>query len=222
MSRLAVITATLVTTSSIATGNAQAVDDVHVDNLAYSLKVQTVRISRELRYHFRCAPQFRHLYQDVCDMYTIADRIHRNTRYALIRPHATSTWCLASDVAELDRLFHHVQELVDEMKQTQIHLSGHQEVYLPGVRIGFPQQRPTLSRYRMTRLCRMMDDMGETLHLLLHDIDGLPGPIPEPVIPAPIPEQVTPGPVIPQPPTPSSFPIGRFRGGRWSITAIFR
>jgi len=92
--------------------SAQAESFEHIDGLAVELKAQAEAFRGEVRQHYRHTPQYRHLYQDATEMARLADHLHE------VAHHGGNIRHLRSDVASLDRTFHHVEELVDQMSHS--------------------------------------------------------------------------------------------------------
>lgn len=179
------LTMTAVTlTAAMLTGEAKAADPHTVDELAYSLMRQTAAATREVRLGFRHSPQYKHLYQDVYDMYSAADHIHDIAHVAGSQRH------ILKDVEQLDELVHHVQELIDEMSGPAVgHLSHNHYRY----------GRSVSSQYHMRRLNYLMHDIVETVHEL-QDVVGYSRET-RPVAPAVIPSYGPRGPqLVPQTP----------------------
>ena len=112
MKSLVTTIAALTISLGLISGDASAGHRKTVHDLAYSLKSQTARAAREVRYGFRHTPQYRDLYKDVYDMYCEADHLYRISHRAVSNAH------VLEDIAELDELMHHTQELVAELSAT--------------------------------------------------------------------------------------------------------
>ncbi|MBT4866235.1 MAG: hypothetical protein HON53_14120 [Planctomycetaceae bacterium] len=141
----------LTITAGLLTGDARADHAQAIDELSFGLMRQTAAAAREVRYGFRRTPQFKHLYEDVCEMYTTAKHIHDVAHVAGSRQH------ILSDVEELDELGHHVEELIEEM-------SGPGNGHATHGRHGYGQGR--ISQFHLRRLNRLMHGIVETVHEL--------------------------------------------------------
>ena len=194
-------------TAGLFVGDARAGHDETIEELSVSLMRQTAAAAREVRFGFRRSPQFRHLYQDVYDMYVAAKHAHDVSHNAGNRQH------LLKDVQELDELIHHAQELIDEMSAPETHHAayGHHSF-----RYGAPSQ------YHLRRLNGLMHGIVETVHEL-QDVVGYSRST-GPILNAP-PVVVPPTPVvIPRSPIGrrSGFVIRRGHGGRISFSLRIR
>jgi|GEM_PF-2060373 hypothetical protein len=202
--------AALTITAGLFAGDARADHNETIDELAVSLMRQTAAATREVRFGFRRSPQFKHLYQDVYDMYCAAKHVHDVSHNSPNRQH------LLNDVQELDELIHHTQELIEEMSGRG---NGHATHGHRGY--GVPNQ------YHLRRLNSLMYGIVETVHEL-QDVVGysqsngpvLNGP---PVV---VPPVAPPAPVVfPRSPVGrrSGFEIRRSgRSGRLSFSLRIR
>lgn len=82
----------------------------HIDEVAYELRGQAAELYREVYYHFRETPHYRHLLSDSYEMYRLADHVHD------VAHRADSLRHLKSDVRELKGLVKHFDELVHELE----------------------------------------------------------------------------------------------------------
>ena len=211
MNKLSLTITALTITAGLLASDARADHDETIEELSLSLMQQTAAATREVRFGFRRAPQFRHLYQDVYDMYVVAKHAHDVSHVAGNRTH------LLKDVQELDELIHHAQELIDEMSAPVDHHTayGHH-----GYRYGAPSQ------YHLRRLNGLMSGIVATVHEM-QDVVGysrssgriLNGPptLAPPVVPSsPV--------VIPRSPVGrrSGIEIRRGHGGRFSFSLRIR
>ena len=165
-----ILAAAVLTVSTLFTSTAKADHFEHIDSLAAQMRNQASRATWEVRNNFRSAPEYRHLYRDVYEMYTTADHIHE------IIHTGTSIEHIRADVESLDRLFHHVQDVVRGIRPTDefsVHGHGfHGHWHTP---VG-----PTRSDLR--RLRSMLNQMEDTLHHLQDDVRVASGGAP-PVAP---------------------------------------
>jgi hypothetical protein len=138
------------------TGTANAQSSRHIDRLARELERQAQTLHDEVHAHFRTTPQFRHLDRDVAEMEQLAGHIHEVLHEGAGVPH------LRRDVDRLDRLFHHVEDLVDQL------------AFFRGA-----------DRRAVAHLREALDDMGDTLHHLKDDLRELEGRMSRPVFPPP-------------------------------------
>ena len=153
MKSLVTTTAALTISLGMLSGNASAGHRETIHDLAYTLKRQTTRAAREVRYGFRHTPQYRHLYKDVYEMYREADHLYR------ISHHAVSNAHVLEDIEELDELMHHTQELVAEIKKHT------------GSPLDHDFGHGAASRYHLRRLCDILESTNHTLHELQDLVD---------------------------------------------------
>lgn len=159
------------------TGSARADEFDHIDSLATQMQNQTARAAAEVRRNFQGIPQYRHLYNDIYEMYTLAGHIHEMVHEGRNLNH------IRADIASLDRLFHHVEEVVDDIRPVNIH-SGHWH----GSHWGHFHSGP--SRDDVRRLRNLMSRMEDTIHHLQDDLRVLSGPFPAASIIRPVPYEV--------------------------------
>ncbi len=161
--------------TTICTETVNAADFNHVDQLASRLRNQASRTAWEVHNNFRRIPQYRHLYSDVYEMYTTADHIHEILHEGADLGH------LRADVESLDRLFHHVEESVREIRPVD-QFYGHGWGHWHG------SFGPT--RNDLRSLCNLLEEMEETLHHLREDLQFAAVPV-APVAPVvnPVPYQ---------------------------------
>ena len=74
----------------------------HVDRLALQLQSQARQLRTEFSLHFRHTAQYGHMMSDASQIYGKAAHIHRVAHFSNNLPH------LRRDLAEIDRLFHHL------------------------------------------------------------------------------------------------------------------
>ncbi len=151
--------------SGVNTAQAQVVDP-HIDQLALQLQSQSAAACREVYHHFRRSPHFQHAYSDLYEIYTLATHIHDIAHRPCELEH------MREDVAEIDRLFHHTEDVVARMTQCPITGNG----------------------YHMRRLQALMRGLEDTIHHLDEDLNpvGIPG------VNLPVPPST--GPALPPPP----------------------
>lgn len=113
-----------------------------IDRLAVRMERQARGVLREVHAHFRSTPQYRHLDHDVHEMVELAEHIHDVAHRHGSRAH------IRADVRKLDRLFHHVEDLVQRMAH---------------------YGRLDYQAYR--HLKYSLRYMGRTLHDLLHELN---------------------------------------------------
>lgn len=111
----------------------------HIDDLAQDLEADANRLCLELYYNYQHNPGFRETYREAYEILTTARYIHG-------LEHAGNRQKLTQVAAELDALFHHVEDDV-------VHWTGHQHRYVA----------PGGLRHKLANL-------GGTLHHLLEDM----------------------------------------------------
>lgn len=147
----------------------------HIDGLASQLQNQAARAASEVRYHFQGIPQYRHLYSDIYEMYTLSAHIHELVHEGRNLNH------LRADVASLDRLFHHVEELVDDIRVVEFR--GRR-----GFHWGHFHTGPT--RDDLRRLRNLLSRMEDTIHHLQDDLRSVDRPVPVVPMVRPVPYEV--------------------------------
>ena len=153
-----VLAAAVLTLSALFTSTAKADHFEHIDSLAAQLRNQASRTAWEVRHNFRGAPEYRHLYRDVYELYTTADHVHE------IIHAGTSIEHIRADVESLDRLLHHAQDVVRGIRPADdFHFHGHGFHGHGHAPVG-----PT--RNDLRRLRSMLDQMEDTLHHLQDDV----------------------------------------------------
>jgi hypothetical protein len=152
---------------TLTANNADAAPGAHIDRLALQLQGQARGLMTELRLHFRHTSQYGHMISDSAQIYGKAAHIHRVAHISGGPMH------VRRDLAELDRLFHHLEGLVGNV---QAHASHGHGGHLHG---------------RLGHVNRLMAEMENTLHHMRRDMAFVsPGPHPGhgPVlVPAPVP-----------------------------------
>lgn len=81
-----------------------------IDQFAVRLERDAKNVLHEVHAHFRYTPQYKHLDHDVHEMVELAEHIHDVAHRNGSRAH------ILADVRKLDRLFYHVEQLVDQMR----------------------------------------------------------------------------------------------------------
>jgi len=135
----------------------QAAPGDHMDRLALSLQAQAQRLSAEVRLHYRHTPEYRHLISDARKIYVKAVHIHRIAHRGTSRAH------LASDLREIDALYHHTAGLIREIERHAHFGHGHVHGDTRHVRGILAQMRKTIHH--------MMSDVG---------LAAPPTPVPDP------------------------------------------
>jgi len=170
MKTIATTAATLLATTAFFAGSAQAAAGGHMDDLAIQLQRETSRLCRELRFHFRLAPGYRHLYSDAYDMYSLSAHIHE------VVHHHGDIGHVRSDLAKLDRLFHHFEDLVAGLAfHAPVGHAGH-GIHHGGIDIHYGHAG--FSRRDVRRLRRVLAAVSGTLHHMQEDIDDVLAPLP--------------------------------------------
>ena len=82
-----------------------------IDELAMRVQRQSTKLIYEFQMHFSRAPGYRHLMSDARDLHRLASHIHEVAHYRGRIRH------LQSDLRQLDRSFHHLEDLVVDIKR---------------------------------------------------------------------------------------------------------
>ncbi len=90
----------------------------HIDQLAVKIQRTARKLLRET-VHFRHTPEYWHLVNDTNEMYRLATHVHEVTHFEGNLAH------LQCDVDELDRQFHHVEQLLDRIDHDALYGGGH-------------------------------------------------------------------------------------------------
>jgi chemotaxis protein histidine kinase CheA len=122
-----------------ATARADSFD--HIDRLAGKLEAQAKSLHQEVHEHFRHTPQYEHLDRDVRQIQRLADAIHDQVR------RGTNARALRVEVRALDRVYRHVEELVDDLGRAR-----------------------AIDRQAYRHLKRELDRLGDTLGHLREDL----------------------------------------------------
>jgi hypothetical protein len=131
--------------------SAQAVSFEHVDRLAIELQSQSSQLYREFRTHYSHAAHSQHLMSDAAALYRQARHLHDVA-------HTGNINHMARDLAEMDRLFHHLERLVRE-----INFDAHDDHFGHGGHVHGDTRH----------VRRLMNDLEDTLHHLSDDINEL-------------------------------------------------
>ncbi len=205
-----IATAAMILTAGLFGTSASAADP-HLDDLAFSLKKQAAAACQEVRYGFRRTAVYPQLYKDFYELYTLADHVHDVA-------HNHGDLChLKDDVDDMDRLFHHAEEMVARFSVPQTVLRG---------RACLTPQATGVSTYHLRRLNAILATMEDTIHHIQDDLDaelnpgGLTPPLPPGQFAPPAPNNPN-IPILPPQPTgvnhgfsPREFPQSRSIGIR--------
>ena len=100
-------------------GNVASADTYdHFDQIAHRIERQATELVREVR-HFRHTRQYGHLAQDAVALMRSARHAHNTAHVGCDLGH------LEVDVREMDRLVHHIEDLLDDIEHSIIHGHGH-------------------------------------------------------------------------------------------------
>lgn len=124
------------------TGTAQAQSNEHIDRLALRVQRQAQYLQTQVRTSCGYTPQYRHLEYDVAEMVRAAAHLHEAAHCGGNSVH------LRADVRRLNRLYHHVEEEVD-----QLVYSG------------------TADPSSIASIRRRLAGLGQTLYHLREDVD---------------------------------------------------
>jgi hypothetical protein len=108
---------TLVVATSFAT-QVNADEYRHIDQLAQKIQRYSKQLKNEVR-HYRHTPEYNHLVNDVNNVYRLATHIHDVTHFE------GNLFHLQSDLAELDREFHHLESVFDRIEHNAAYGNGH-------------------------------------------------------------------------------------------------
>lgn len=124
-------------------GNVQAQSLSHIDRMAQQLQSELRVVHQEVHEHFRPFPPYADLDRDITAMEQRAahlrELIHRGGSLRHLR----------ADVQDLDRLLHHIEELVDSLARFR-----------------------EIDRRAYAHLRQSLDRVSRTLHHLSDDLDG--------------------------------------------------
>ncbi len=151
------------------TGSAAQAADPHIDEAAVAVRNTAAQICNELRFHYRGSAYFSHLYNDAYQMYATADHVHEVAHFSNNLVH------LRNDVAQLDALFHHFEEMVD--------LLNAEYGFHPGVGVDpWGHGHSGFHGGHTNRLNRLVSTLSAQLHHLQADVDSVVA-APVPVVP---------------------------------------
>ena len=108
--------------ASLTASTANASSYRHIDILAVKMQRQSAKLYHEFRLHFRHTPEYRHLMSDARDLYYKSKHVHE------VAHHRESLHHIKRDLAALDRLFHHLEELVEKITHDADH-HGHGHIH---------------------------------------------------------------------------------------------
>lgn len=94
----------------VSTRSTEAASYSHIDRYAVEVQRQAGDLYNEFRLHFAHAAHYRHLMSDASGLYHKAAHAHEVAHRRGNLSH------LAADVASLDRTFHHLERLVDDIE----------------------------------------------------------------------------------------------------------
>ena len=154
MARTTIATLFVALIASVA-GTANAASYLSVDTKAVRLQNQASQLYWEINAHFRHAAHFDHLRSDASQMYFLARDIHllAHRSYGLNR--------MSYKLDELDRLFHHTEDLLQHIVDDAAHGHGHIHGHLGHVKELVECMENTLHRLR--------DEVKDLQHHQLHD-----------------------------------------------------
>lgn len=177
------VATTLIAAFATTTGAARA-DDFHhghhafsyhyVDELANAVMQRAGALAEVARRNSSYGFAYKHLYNDTYEMYGLAAHIHE------LAHHHGSILHIRKDVEKLDKLFHHIEDLIAGLRPygASFHHGGHSH----GIHIHIHRGGPSRTQLRRMRL--MADDLGHTLHKLRDVLRYATAPAPV-VVPAP-------------------------------------
>jgi len=150
-----------IATLGLFTGTASAASDLHIDDLAAQLQRETAEFGEEIEHHFRSTPSYHHLANDARKMKRLARHIHTVAHHTSARRH------IILDLAQLDKIYHHVEGLVDEMDHIARYRGRH----------GYHGDTYTLGRSETRHLRRALRRISATMHHLQEDLQMVPTPV---------------------------------------------
>lgn len=98
--------------------HANADEYSHIDRLAVKIRNNARRITRET-VHYRHTREYAHMVSDANELYRLADHIHDVTHFEGNLRH------LIMDLDQLDRMFHHLEGLFDQVEHNAAYGDGH-------------------------------------------------------------------------------------------------
>ncbi len=143
------------------TSEANADTYKHIDRIANRIQNQANQIVKETN-HYVHTPQYHHLRNDALAVAALAEHIHE------LAHHHGSVAHLASDLAELDARFHHLESVIEQIEVSAAYGHGH----LHG---------------STKRVHRLLDRIEDDIHHLQTDIASLRVVTHRPVFVAPAP-----------------------------------
>lgn len=123
--RSTMLTAIAVAALSASAGVAQADHWDRVDDTAVRLASYMKEIEFEVQAHYRNQPGYAHLLSDAREMAGLADHIHE------LAHHGANPYHLKADVDKLDRLFHHLEGLIEVMERRTHYYSHYHHRFAP-------------------------------------------------------------------------------------------
>jgi hypothetical protein len=163
--------------------SAQAMSPAHIDRLALTAQRQAAVMAQTLRNDFRHSSRYSHLYRDASQMYWKANHIHKLAHHGIHT--RTELRHLRRDIAELDRLQHHMQEMVDSMIAASRHRGGHHRRHSPagvsfkvgngwsfsvGGHHGHHGHASPSVPWRLRQLASQLSSIEDTIHHLQDDL----------------------------------------------------
>ena len=146
---------------------AQADTYSHIDGLAVQLQRQATLLDREFTAHYRHTSQYRHLHSDSIQMVRLAGHVHE------VAHNHGSLAHLRSDLRQLDRLFHHIEDLVDEIEHTAGGFGHHDYGHYGHGHHGFGGYGGGHIDGNSRHVARILRQMEDTLHHLQDDVEQL-------------------------------------------------
>ncbi|MCA9269163.1 MAG: hypothetical protein KDA41_11865 [Planctomycetales bacterium] len=144
-----------------AANQAQAAGYAHLDGLAVSMQSQARDLYNEFGLHFRHAAHFDHLRSDAANLYYLARHVHE------VAHAGGATHHLEADLAQLDSVFHHLEDLVAHIEDDAHFGGGHIHGSTYHVQLKLRQMETTIHH--------MQSDVTEMLHPIDH-FHGFGGP----------------------------------------------
>lgn len=137
---------------------AKAASFKHIDRLAVQLASQSKQLSVEFRAHYSHMPHYRHLMSDTAGVRRLANHIHEVA-------HRGSLSHMSADLRKLDRSFHHLEGLVNEIERdAYAGPYGH-----GGHKHGETSHVRRIMRRMENTLHHLRTDVNEMLHPAIHD-----------------------------------------------------
>ena len=166
MSRIRTLIASTLTLVGVFAGSqaADAASFDHIDHLALRLQSQSRDLYNNFRVRYRHTSEYSHLMSDAATMYRLASHVHDVAHEGCNLAH------LQDDLRQLDRAFHHVEHLVDDIEHDAHygHFGGHFGGHIYGnthdIRRKLALMEDTLHHLR--------DDVEELAHPAIHDPHG--------------------------------------------------